>query len=139
MTFDPTTNKVPWRLLTEEERAAISAAKHGWLYYSLTGDWRDSVRPSWSGYGVYRAKPAPEEVPASVDWSHVSKDVVAIARDACDEWKMFDGVPRDESYGAWVGAVTIGYAESFASFKPGTITDWRKTLIVRPGYEEGGE
>ena len=58
MTFDPTTNRVPFGLLTPEEREALKAWPHEVEYYLLDG-WRPVIEPSWANGVVYRGKPNP--------------------------------------------------------------------------------
>lgn len=58
--FDPTTNRIIFRLLSENEQLALQEWPHGWEYYSGTGDtWRDIKKPYWYSDYVYRGKPAP--------------------------------------------------------------------------------
>jgi len=57
MTFDPTTNRIPFDLLTEDERAALKAWPHGWTYLTSSG-WSE-INPKWAGSIVYRGNPAP--------------------------------------------------------------------------------
>lgn len=56
--FDPTTNRVPYGLLTPEEQEALKAWPHEMEYYLLDG-WRPIIEPSWENGVVYRGKPAP--------------------------------------------------------------------------------
>jgi len=58
MTFDPTTNRVQWYLLTDEERTALEEWPHGWESAHIDG-WAEAPQPDWFWNGVYRAKPAP--------------------------------------------------------------------------------
>ncbi len=60
MTFDPTTNRIPFALLTEAEQGLLMEAckSNGCQYYS-NGEWITTY-PVWRGEAVYRAKPAPE-------------------------------------------------------------------------------
>lgn len=58
MTFDPTTNRVQWHLLTDEEKAALKAWPHGWEYY-FGGTWADTAEPRWYEESIYRGEPAP--------------------------------------------------------------------------------
>ena len=58
MTFDPTTNRVPYGLLTPEEQEALKAWPHEVEYYLLNG-WRPIIEPSWANDVVYRGKPKP--------------------------------------------------------------------------------
>lgn len=59
--FDPTTNRVPYGLLTEEERASLMAWPHGWEVYNSEG-WKTTFFPEWIGRLAYRGKPAPVTV-----------------------------------------------------------------------------
>lgn len=60
MTFDPTKNRVPYGLLTEEERAALKAWPHGWEYFGRwPNGWNLCDSPEWASVAVYRGKPAP--------------------------------------------------------------------------------
>jgi hypothetical protein len=56
--FDPTTNRIPFGLLTSEEQAILKAWPHGFEFY-LSGDWCDCPITSWAPRLVYRGKPAP--------------------------------------------------------------------------------
>lgn len=58
MTFDPEQNRIQTGLLTEDERVALQAAKHGWHKYR-DGNWKDVGSPVWFQDDIYRAKPAP--------------------------------------------------------------------------------
>ena len=58
MTFDPTTTRVPFGLLTPDERETLKAWPHGYEYYGLNG-WDKTDQPSWLNHSVYRGKPAP--------------------------------------------------------------------------------
>lgn len=58
MTFDPEQNRIPTGFLTQDELAALRAAKHGWVRY-IFGDWVDTPTPIFSEGVIYRAKPAP--------------------------------------------------------------------------------
>jgi hypothetical protein len=56
--FDPTTNRVPFYLLTNAEQQAMKAWPHGWDYSSTSG-WIDVPEPAWFQTTVYRGKPRP--------------------------------------------------------------------------------
>ena len=56
--FDPTTNRVPFYLLTIWEQPAMKAWPHGWEYFSSVG-WEEIADPFWFQSTVYRGKPAP--------------------------------------------------------------------------------
>lgn len=54
--FDPTTNRISFALLTDEERITLKAWPHGFQCH--INKWID-VDPNWSRDIVYRGKPAP--------------------------------------------------------------------------------
>jgi len=59
--FDPTTNRIPFFLLTPEERESLLAWPHGWeyLYYGLT---EPMSNPANYPNLVSRGKPAPKKI-----------------------------------------------------------------------------
>lgn len=62
MTFDPTTNRIPYGLLTPEEQKELKAWPHGWQAYVYTSViWvsQKSVT-TFQDFVVYRGKPAPK-------------------------------------------------------------------------------
>lgn len=61
MTFDVTTNRIPYGLLTPEEQVTLKAWPHGVEYYRFCSStrWTD-CDPIWDTDLVYRGKPAPK-------------------------------------------------------------------------------
>lgn len=61
-TFDPTTNRIPFGLLTTEEQRTLQAWPHGWKFFTSSfsePDWTWIEEPSWETRTVYRGRPAP--------------------------------------------------------------------------------
>jgi hypothetical protein len=70
MSFDPTTNRIPFGLLTPEEQATLKAWPYDWEFHNPA--WEDDgwvscgCTPSWvksfvyRGISVYRDQPAPK-------------------------------------------------------------------------------
>jgi hypothetical protein len=57
--FDPTTNRIAFQLLTDEERGVLKSWPHGLEYYRF-GTWVScGAAPMWYSDTVYRGKPAP--------------------------------------------------------------------------------
>lgn len=84
--FDPTTNRIPFKLLTSEEQDALKAWPHGWEVCDLDW-WRDRPHPIWSPNAVYRGKPEPvvetyfvNVYSNNVGNSHPSKHEASVAR-----------------------------------------------------------
>ena len=59
MTFDVTTNRIPFGLLTPEEQATLKAWSHGWQAYKGC-EWVSITSSNWNDSVVYRGKPAPK-------------------------------------------------------------------------------
>ena len=60
MNFDPTTNRIPFGLLTQEEQATLKAWPYGWEFFHWdVKEWKP-YDPSWFNGNVYRGKPAPK-------------------------------------------------------------------------------
>jgi hypothetical protein len=59
MTFDPTTNRIPFGLLTPEEQDMLQAWPHGWQAYKGC-EWVSITSSNWNESVVYRGKPAPK-------------------------------------------------------------------------------
>lgn len=58
MTFDPTTNRSPFGLLSEDEQESLKKWSGGWEFYHAS-DWFSTVAPFWDTDTTYRGKPAP--------------------------------------------------------------------------------
>lgn len=57
--FDPTTNRIPFGLLSEGEQTALTGWQHGWEYYNMGGWYEEIDNPTWYNSTVHRGKPAP--------------------------------------------------------------------------------
>lgn len=64
--FDPTTNRIPFGLLTLEEQTVLKKWPHGFKFW-LDDEWT-SRAPAWDTDTVYRGKPAPVVV---TTWSPI--------------------------------------------------------------------
>lgn len=60
MSFDPTTNRIPYGLLTPEEQATLKAWPHGWEVSMRDHMWGEIKTPNWISSTIYRGKPAPK-------------------------------------------------------------------------------
>jgi hypothetical protein len=60
MSFDPTTNRIPYGLLTPEEQATLKAWPHGVEYYRYVSKAWTDCNPVWDATIAYRGKPAPK-------------------------------------------------------------------------------
>lgn len=84
MTFDPTTNRIQWKHLTEEEKEVLKAWEHGWEFWHRDfEEWTEADQVSWHPEIVYRAKPAPV-VKSSWQNVHTSLNGIPYAGMACE-------------------------------------------------------
>lgn len=84
---------------------------------------------------TYRKQPAPEPTQDELDWSHVSDDIVAIARHEglTHSW-LYSKAPTSFSSGQWVGGWSLSTTLNFASYKRGTC-EAKDSLVLRPRGE----
>jgi hypothetical protein len=73
--FDPTTNRAPFELLTDEEKKILMNWPHGFKFFNRDGVWSDVI-PSWLRRDVYRGKPAPV---VTSEWFNVYAHGVGVA------------------------------------------------------------
>jgi len=66
--FDPTQNRIPFGLLTEEEQEILRNWPHGVEFYIGCDEWNEIRNPSYSIGITYRAKLLPERI---VSWHNV--------------------------------------------------------------------
>lgn len=119
--------------LREHERlgGVILEGRHydGYDYFARISDDFDPANGI-----VYRAKS--NDIPASVDWSHIHTDYKHIRENISGEQKMFTETPVCER-GFWRGKgdVYIGYnrcgGNLFASFRRGNMP-WQDVILDRP-------
>jgi len=86
--FDPTTNRVPFSLMSEDEQTALIHWPHGWEYYLFKG-WCPADCPSWDMGVVYRGKPAPV---VESRWINIYPRGTYLTRDGADEFASEDRI-----------------------------------------------
>lgn len=70
--FDPTTNRVPFQLMTEDAKKTLKEWPHGFEFYSFHNDlWEITRDPAWTRTTVYRGKLAPVVI---TTWSPIYSD-----------------------------------------------------------------
>lgn len=75
MTWTPETNRIPFGLLTDDEKAALRACEHGLVIWAGT-HWADNTDETLWPCSTYRAKPAPKRI---VLWHNVYSDWVGLS------------------------------------------------------------
>ena len=132
----------PFKDLTDAEKGALLLAHHrgewiehkAWRDPSLEDIWYRDMTPQWRAGLIYRIAPEPK-TPDTIDWSHVSDDIVAMTRDEGDRYsKFYCAIPiAGKSY--WMGEEVGSSGRFFTSYHRGTC-DWKDSLVIRPGYED---
>jgi hypothetical protein len=132
------THPKPFGELSDEEKGKLLLAHHEGKRIERHANcydpaWMVVHNPLFCDGGRYRIAPEPL-IPDSINWDHVSGDVVAMARNDGDFYaKFFSEIPCAESW--WCGKVR-GHTTSHASYKRGTV-DWKDSLVIRPGHGGG--
>lgn len=96
--------------------------------------WSVNYDPRWNWSSFDYRIAAPEPVPHTIDWSHVSEDFVCILTSSCGDVLLSDKHPNSKNpmtnWGFPVG-FRASRADHFKSFKPGNMP-WQESLVVRP-------
>ena len=140
MTIDMTNNRVPYGLLTDEEKAALhehekagGSLKFIDPSYDVVG-WSDIHHPVWEDHVAYRTVPLPktqdviawDRLPDWVEW--VARDEIdgAIhAYDANDPWLTAEG-------GVWLTNKGYRRIDDFPSIVQVGTCDWKDSKQRRP-------
>ena len=130
---DMTNNRVPYGLLTDEEKAALHEHKKagGEFLFTCDGDpdWGDLVTPSWELEVVYRTVP----LPAQRSEQSPSKTQDVIAWEKLPDW--VEWVARDMDGRVWCygagGAIHRRIDDFPGIVQIGTV-DWRESKQRRP-------
>lgn len=95
--------------------------------------WYD-IKPSWLANFAYRAKPEPVTYP-SVNWDHLTDEVIGIARDSNGETYGHRVKPKRNTVSrTWVGGGEYVDLSVFTSYTPGNC-DWKDSWVPRPKKE----
>jgi hypothetical protein len=133
MTIDMTQNRVPYGLLTDEEKAALHEHEKagGEFEFTYSEKWMRVSEPTWGSHASYRTVPLPktqdviawERLPEWVEWVARSfGEVWAYEREPCMMSIMWDNVNgRHRRIDDFPGIVV----------QIGTV-DWRESKQRRP-------
>jgi hypothetical protein len=134
MTIDMSNNRVPYRLLTEEEWAALREHKKagGDLEYYCDGVW-SKCGPSWSTEGIYRTVPLPKTQDV-IAWDRLPDWAQWVARDATDEVHAYDDSDphlkgKDDQ---WMTFAHYRRIDDFPGIVQIGTVDWRESKQRRP-------
>jgi len=96
MTIDMTNNRVPYGLLTDEEKAALhdhEKAGGDFLVTTLGSPWFIKTSGGFTDHGTYRTVPLPKTQDV-IAWDRLPEWVEWVARDRGGEVFAYDAEPR---------------------------------------------
>ncbi len=136
MTIDMTNNRVPYDLLTDEEKAALEAHEKAggeFSYSYIGGDGRRCLSKTWRINSIVRAVPLPEKTQDVIAWDRLPEWAEWVARDKFDDFvSCYENEPHQE-YNWW--AVDMIRARRIDDF-PGIVQigtcDWKDSKQRRP-------
>ncbi len=137
MTFDPYENRVPFGLLTDDEKAALKA-HHGpvQFYIHHHAIWELIDNPIWAHGTIYRAvRPAPELLWIAPEvWRVLDPKWQWAAADKSGSVWVYQGKPKATSSKLWVpddACQRIDETLAPHLIRRGAVP-WDKSLIQRP-------
>jgi hypothetical protein len=134
MTLDMTQNRVPYGLLTDEEKAALhehEKAGGGLVVAFDAGGWLKVSSVSFSGW-VYRTVPLPEKTQDVIAWEKLPNWVEWVARDIDGKVFMYDA-PPDLRGDEWVSRFAVqGPINDFPGLVQIGTVDWKDSKQRRP-------
>jgi len=130
------TNRVPFGLLTDAERAELQAHPGPWESYDIwgSGSWTSNASPLWIGPAFYRAaRPQPQH--AQPPWDILDPSIVAVSVGISGDWLAHTKEPHCQN-SIWWAPDGINYEITALIFPRGNMP-WSESLVLRPGYEVG--
>jgi hypothetical protein len=138
MTIDMTNNRVPYGLLTDEEKAALHEHEKadGKFLIACGGDqdWEPLRSPNWLDSIIYRTVPLPEKTQDVIAWEKLPDWVEWVARDMDGKVCVFGDEPDRLSI-CWSNGSGDDGSRRIDDF-PGIVQigtcDWRDSKQRRP-------
>ncbi len=85
MTIDMTNNRVPYGLLTDEEKAALHEHEKAGGVFKVSYEshlvWTIIPTPTWKSFNIYRTVPLPAKTQDVIAWERLPDWVEWVARD----------------------------------------------------------
>jgi hypothetical protein len=133
MTLDMTNNRVPYGLLTDEEKAALKEHSENYgafvLYAEDSKAWHPTS-PVWVNYYIYRTVPLPKTQDV-IAWDRLPAWVEWVARDEGGEVWGYDEEPQYRVDG-WVFESAIARIDDFPGLVQIGTADWSESKQRRP-------
>jgi len=132
--IDMTQNRVPYGLLTDEEKAALHEHdKHAGVFKVSLGedDWAGVFNPTWNRQRIYRTVQLPEKIQDVIAWDRLPVWVEWVARDADGEVWGYDEEPEYRVDG-WDFESSSLRIDDFPGIVQIGTADWRNSKQRRP-------
>jgi len=134
MTVDMTNNRVPYGLLTDEEKAALHEHEKagGVIEFTYFHHWSPISKPTWGSQTIYRTVPLPAKTQDVIAWDRLPDWVEWVARNKDGTVWCFQFDPEDRS-GVWLSRSKYRRIDDF----PGIVVqigtcDWKDSKQRRP-------
>jgi hypothetical protein len=131
MTVDMANNRVPYGLLTDEEKAALHEHEKagGEFEYWACNGW-EQMKPTWFYNITYRPVPLPEKTQDVIAWEKLPEWVQWVARDEIGMIFAFSREPRSHD-GIWSRDINRRIDDFPGIVQIGTC-DWKDSKQRRP-------
>jgi hypothetical protein len=140
MTIDMTNNRVPYGLLTDEEKAALHEHEKagGRFLYTEAGDlWAGIGRKAtWNKSGIYRTVPLPEKTQDVIAWDRLPEWAEWVARDADYEVLGHSFEPNISRDSTWLAHGERRRIDDFPGIVQIGTCDWTESKQRRPQERE---
>jgi hypothetical protein len=134
MTIDMTQNRVPYGLLTDEEKAALHEHKKagGEFRHTLSGDCWVNIggSPAWDKSGVYRTVPLPKTQDV-IAWDRLPDWVEWVARDSAG-WVYAWAYKPNAFLNGWDDGENLCRIDDFPGIVQVGTCDWKDSKQRRP-------
>ena len=140
MTLDMTNNRVPYGLLTDEEKAALhDHEKAGGVVQHYQANTWFNCAPSWLHNVIYRTVPLPEKTQDVIAWEKLPDRFEWVARDENGEVNGYVGEPyTDECDNQWFVYLDYARIDDFPGIVRVGTCDWTESKQRRPQVRDGG-
>jgi hypothetical protein len=135
MTVDMTNNRVPYGLLTDEEKAALHEHEKGGGKFLFTvggdPDWEPLSSPNWLDNIIYRTVPLPKTQDV-IAWDRLPEWVAYVARDMDGSVWCF-GAESEVCTGVWSSSTeNFRRIDDFPGLVQIGTVDWTESKQRRP-------
>jgi hypothetical protein len=135
MTIDMTNNRVPYGLLTDEEKDALEEHSENYgafVFYAEDDRAWHPTRPVWVNDFIYRTVPLPAKTQDVIAWDRLPEWVEWVARDADFEVLGHSFEPNISRDSTWLGHGERRRIDDFPGIVQIGTVDWKDSKQRRP-------